>query len=199
MPVRLLSKYRSIVHAAMIAALPFLAGCSDGVSGTYEGKSGDTIEFDGGKVYVSMSPAPTLAGEYEMDGDKVILKVAGQSLVLTHRGDTLEGGPFGETYTKAGKGGTKAAGGPSGSGDDVLGLYVVNMGDESMSIKLESEGRAVLTINEGGTPDVTNGQYRVSGDTVSITANGETNDFRLVGTTLEGGIGGMTLRFQKQS
>jgi len=77
-----------------------LVGCKDGVSGTYQGQGGDTIEFDGSKVYVTMSPAPTLAGEYEIDGNKVILKVGGQSLVLTRNGDTLEGGPFGETYTK---------------------------------------------------------------------------------------------------
>jgi hypothetical protein len=175
-----------------------LVGCGDEVSGIYEGSGGDKIEFDGSKVYVTMSPAPTLAGEYEIDGTKIILKVAGQSLVLTRNGDTLEGGPFGQTYTKAGKNESKRGGTSNDASGSAEGLYVVNIGQESMSIKLEPGGRAVLTINEGGAPEITEGLYRVNRDTVSITMNGETNDFRLIGDALEGGIGGMTLRFAKQ-
>ena len=77
-----------------------LAGCG-GMSGTFESddKSG-TIEFKGDHAYVSISPAPTMAGEYEVDGDKIIIKVNGQSMVLTRHGDTLEGGPFGMKFVK---------------------------------------------------------------------------------------------------
>jgi len=180
-----------------MAIVAFLAGCGDSVSGTYEGQGGDKIEFDGSKVYVTMSPAPTLAGEYEVDGNKVILKVAGQSLVLTKNGDTLEGGPFGQTYTKAGKSASTSGGTSANASGNAEGIYVVNMGTESISIELGANGRAVMTMN-GGVPDVMEGQYRVKGNTVSITVNDQTNDFRLVGDTLEGGLGGMTLRFTKQ-
>ena len=84
----------------------FLASCEgEGMSGVYRESAGgeDTIVFQGQKVYITISPAPTMAGEYEMDGNKIILTIAGsggQTMVLTRNGDTLEGGPFGKTFTK---------------------------------------------------------------------------------------------------
>lgn len=78
-----------------------LAGCGNGLDGTYRGEGEDKIEFkDGGKVYVTMWPAPTLAGTYDVDGDKVIVTVNDQSIVFTLSGQTLEGGPFGQKFTR---------------------------------------------------------------------------------------------------
>jgi len=77
-----------------------LTGCG-GMSGTYEEVGGkDTIEFrSGSTVYMSFF-GTTVAGEYEVDGDRVVLTFPDGSLVLTIKGDTLEGGPLGETYQK---------------------------------------------------------------------------------------------------
>jgi hypothetical protein len=93
-------------RAAGLAALTLLAGACDGTSGAGAGLAGiyeaqddsrDTIEFRRDRVYVTFSPAPTMVGHYEIDGDKVILTMSGgggQSIVLTRKGDALEGAPF---------------------------------------------------------------------------------------------------------
>ena len=93
-----------IHHATLIALLVVVAaslnGCGD-VSGTYQAEDkSDTIEFKGDRAYVTISPAPTIAGDYEIDGDKVIIRVNGQSMVFTHRDSTLDGGPFGMKFIK---------------------------------------------------------------------------------------------------
>jgi hypothetical protein len=85
----------------LATAIGWLAGCG-GMSGKYQATDGggDSIEFQGDRVYVTITPAPTIPGEYEVEGDKVIITVGGQSMALSRRGDTLEGGPFGMTFVK---------------------------------------------------------------------------------------------------
>lgn len=92
---------RRVAALGMLVLACFaLTGCG-GMSGTYEAKNDEgKIEFKGDRAYISISPAPTMVGEYEIDGDKVIVKVNDQSMVLTRHGDTLEGGPFGMTFVK---------------------------------------------------------------------------------------------------
>ncbi len=81
------------------------SGAGSGLSGTYQAQddSRDTIEFKGDRVYITFSPAPTMVGEYELDDDKVILTVSGgsgPSIVLTRRGNALEGAPFRKAFIK---------------------------------------------------------------------------------------------------
>lgn len=92
---------RAAAALVILLAVAFLTGCGKSMSGTYEDTgSASNIEFkDGGKVYVTLMGA-TAAGEYEVDGERIILKTNGQSLVLTQHGDTLEGGPFGMKFVK---------------------------------------------------------------------------------------------------
>jgi hypothetical protein len=99
MPPPRMALVRIALLAPVIAAL---AACG-GMSGKYEAADGggDSIEFQGDRVYVTITPAPTIPGEYEIEGDKVIITVGGQSMALSRRGDTLEGGPFGMTFVKA--------------------------------------------------------------------------------------------------
>lgn len=91
---------RTRLACALLTSCLLLAGCG-GMSGTYENaESGNKIEFTGDSVYVTIAPAPTIAGTYEIDGEKVILKMEGQSIVLTRKGSSLEGGPFGMTFAR---------------------------------------------------------------------------------------------------
>ncbi|HVP74183.1 MAG TPA: hypothetical protein VMS30_10625 [Phycisphaerales bacterium] len=84
--------------ALLVAALS-LRGCNR-MSGTYEAQGGGRIEFSGSNAYITIYPAPTMQAEYSLDGDKVILTVTGEPMVLTRNGDRLEGGPFGMTFVK---------------------------------------------------------------------------------------------------
>jgi hypothetical protein len=100
---------------AFLLILPILAsGCggvaggglgSEDISGIYQAQddSGDRIEFKGERVYITFNPAPTMVGEYELDDDKVILTISGgngQSIVLTRKGDALEGAPFRKAFIR---------------------------------------------------------------------------------------------------
>ena len=92
-----------LTRGAWVAALLVVAlamrGCGR-MSGTYEARDGGRIEFSGSNAYITIYPAPTMPAEYSLDGDKVILTVSGEPMVLTRRGDRLEGGPFGMTFIK---------------------------------------------------------------------------------------------------
>jgi hypothetical protein len=90
--------------ALLIALLATLAahGCGDGggLSGEYEEESGvGSLDFQSdGTVYVSFLGV-TVAGEYELDGARVIVKGPNGSQVLTRKGERLEGG-LGMTYVR---------------------------------------------------------------------------------------------------
>jgi len=70
------------------------------MSGTYEEENGvGSLEFkEDGTVYVSFLGV-TIAGEYELDGEHVIVAGPNGSQVLTWNGTRLEAGP-GLTYIK---------------------------------------------------------------------------------------------------
>ena len=89
---------RSKTLGSVLALL--LSGCGGGMSGTYEEENGlGTLEFqEDGTVYVSVLGV-TVAGEYELDGSRVIVAGPNGEQVLTRDGDRLEGG-FGMRYVK---------------------------------------------------------------------------------------------------
>ncbi len=79
-----------------------LTACDDRLAGTYEESSGwGRLEFRGDTVYVTMGVADTtFAAEYELDGDKIIIKGPGASQVYTiARDGSIEGG-LGMRYVK---------------------------------------------------------------------------------------------------
>ena len=89
---------RSGIHYVLLALL--LAGCGGGMTGTYDEASGlSSLDFqDDGTVYVSVLGV-TVAGEYELDGKRVIVEGPNGKQVLTRDGDRLEGG-LGMSYQK---------------------------------------------------------------------------------------------------
>jgi hypothetical protein len=77
------------------AACLALAACDDGVSGTYAGNENsflEKLEFNSDKVDVT-GFGETKQGTYEIDGDKVMITIGGETQVFT-RGDDdcLDGG-----------------------------------------------------------------------------------------------------------
>jgi hypothetical protein len=80
--------------AVVVLGLLTLSGCDD-FEGTYADAEGIVkIEFkDGDKAYVTLGELGTKAGDYERDGDRVIIKIDGDSTVLTRNDDgSLDGG-----------------------------------------------------------------------------------------------------------
>jgi hypothetical protein len=77
-----------------------LMGCDQGMSGKYgnqlQGIQGMTVEFKtSSKAYVTMPGGATVETQYEMDGDKIILRNQAGNLVLTRNKDgTLSGSPM---------------------------------------------------------------------------------------------------------
>ncbi len=180
---------RAVAVAAALS-LALLAGCGGGLSGTYLGAGEDKLEFRGDKVYVSIWPAPTLEGEYEVDGDRVLLQVAGQTLVLTHDGDKITGGPFGQTFTKAGRGRSQDR------VADVSGTWHAEDGVDTVVLEFRGESRVELTL--AGDQEVIAGEYRVEGEHVTIDVPGGA-PIRLSRRegALEGTLMGFPLRFTR--
>jgi len=87
--------------AGIAVCLSVLAGCDGGLSGTFEdAESRSSIEFKpDGQCYLTILGG-TVQGDYEIDGDKVIVRTNGQNMVLTRHGDQLEGGPLGMKFTR---------------------------------------------------------------------------------------------------
>src|SRR5262245_1960054 len=76
-----------------VAVAMALAACGPGMSGKYAEVDGlGALEFKGRKVYVTTALGTTFVAEYEVDGDRVIIKGAGGSQVYTRAGDRLDGG-----------------------------------------------------------------------------------------------------------
>ena len=87
---------RWIAAMAMVCGCLLLPGCScDSVPGTYTDSEGVvTVELKSdGKAYVSLGELGTNAGEWEQDGDRIIVKIGDDSTVLTRNDDgSLNGG-----------------------------------------------------------------------------------------------------------
>lgn len=76
-----------------------LAGCSKGMAGVYQEVDGvNVIEFRTNGVCYLTAFGSTNKGEYEIDGERVMLKFASGTIVLTKHGDRLDGGPDGAAY-----------------------------------------------------------------------------------------------------
>lgn len=75
-----------------------LAACGSGVAGDY---GGDECLYDkltlmsNGDVYLTVFGTDQ-AGQYKMDGDRIVVTIAGQSAVFTKNGRNLEANVLGE-------------------------------------------------------------------------------------------------------
>lgn len=95
---------RWLLGPAMLALSLCLPGCScDGVEGTYtDAENVIKLELkDGDRAYITMGDLGSKAGEYEVDGDRVIVKMDGDSAVFTRKEDgSLDGGMMFGTLKK---------------------------------------------------------------------------------------------------
>jgi hypothetical protein len=77
-----------------------LMSCDQGMSGKYgnqfSGMEGMTVEFkSSSKAYVSMPGGSVMEFQYELDGDKIVLRNQAGNMVLTRNKDgTLSGSPM---------------------------------------------------------------------------------------------------------
>ena len=90
---------RSFLPALALSLPLVLAACpGGGIAGEYGGDEClyDKLDFrSGGTVYMTVFGTEQ-KGEWEVDGDKVSVGVAGQGLVFTKKGKTLEADIMGE-------------------------------------------------------------------------------------------------------
>lgn len=83
----------AVTLASLLVATIALTGRGGGISGRYEESAGlGSLEFRGGKVYVTTVVGSTFVAPYEVDGSRIILKGPGGSRVLTRVGDSIHGG-----------------------------------------------------------------------------------------------------------
>lgn len=82
-----------------------LAACGGGIAGEYRDELGTVrYEFAGdGRVYMSVLGIES-AGEYEVDGERILLSGPSGSIVLTRDGDALIG-PMGLELRRPGSAG----------------------------------------------------------------------------------------------
>ena len=90
---------RVLTALGLLSLSWLVASCSPGISGTYSSEDGlGSLEFrERGRVYVTFGKS-TLAGEYELDGDRVIIEGPGGLHVCTRKDDRIEG--FGMAFLK---------------------------------------------------------------------------------------------------
>ncbi len=85
---------RSIKFTIVAAAIAFLTGCPEGISGAYGGEDclyqKLTFKKDG-TAYITMF-GTEISAPYKVDGDKVSVIVQGTGIVFTRKGDELEAG-----------------------------------------------------------------------------------------------------------
>lgn len=83
---------RTMRAAAAATLAGFLAACSQGISGTFEDEMGvSRYEFTrGGRVYMSVMGVEA-AGEYELDGERIVLQGPNGTTVLHRDGENLKG------------------------------------------------------------------------------------------------------------
>lgn len=92
---------RNIAFGAMLLSAVLITGCSSGLNGTYSTSHGAiSVKFESRHAYFT-TPAGTIETEYEVDGDKVILKSQMGNFVLTRNKDGSLEGPMG-TLRKTG-------------------------------------------------------------------------------------------------
>ncbi|MGH8282589.1 MAG: hypothetical protein ACRESE_01930 [Gammaproteobacteria bacterium] len=95
------SLIRNIPFGALLLLAALIAGCGSGLSGTYSTSHGAiSVKFESHSAYFT-TPAGTIETEYEVDGDKVILKSQMGNFVLTRNKDGSLEGPMG-TLRKTG-------------------------------------------------------------------------------------------------
>jgi len=77
---------------ALMLAGAMLAACGNGFSGVYRDEMGvSQYEFTGdGRVYMSVMGIES-AGEYEVDGERIVLRGPNGTMVLSRDGEELVG------------------------------------------------------------------------------------------------------------
>src|SRR2546425_11173620 len=94
---------RRVFLAWTVACMSLTLGCGSKLEGTYVNATGQVaIEFKTGKAYLTMGVV-TSPGEYEVKGDKIIIKENKddkEPIVLSRNGDGSIETPFGRMTKK---------------------------------------------------------------------------------------------------
>jgi len=95
---------RNVPLTAAIACLSLSLGCGSKLEGTYVSATGmAAIELKSGKAYLTTGVV-TQSGEYEVKGDKIIIKENKddrEPIILTRNGDGSIDTPFGRMTKKS--------------------------------------------------------------------------------------------------
>lgn len=173
---------------AAVAAASGLAGDYGGDQCLY-----DKLTFtDSGMVYLTMFGTDQ-AGEYKIDGERVVVTAGGQSMVFTKNGRDLEANVLGDRMVCA------ALAASAGSE-----RYEARTGEGRMTLELGTSGQARMTLTSAGGPDAGERvsfevRYDARGDGVTIVMPGD-EPLRFVrdGQDLVSTLDGETVRFIRQ-
>lgn len=170
-------------------------GCSSGPSGDYGGEDCglyDRLTFrDNGKVYISMKmfgmQMGETAGDYIIDEDRIIVTANNQSTVFTLNDDgDLESSMLGEKIICRKGGGSEAAAESTGKMSNSLSASYGGMACMLDKLSFSDDGKVDLYIDD----EQQSGTYIKDGDQVTVTGEGGSVVFTLVGDNLESTIEG---------
>ncbi len=168
---------------------------ASGIAGDYGGDRClyDKLTFtDGGMVYLTTFGTDQ-AGEYKVDGERIVVTAGGQSMVFTKTGPDLEANVLGDRMIC-----TALAASPGSE------RYEARTGEGRMTLELGTSGQARMTLTSAGGPDAGERmsfevRYDARGDGVTIVMPGE-EPLRFVrdGRDLVSTLDGETVRFIRQ-
>ncbi len=153
----------------------------------------------GGGLELTLAGVGKSTGTYKVDGEKVLLAWEGQQHTLLRNGSCLEDPQ--ELFDKSCIGG--AAGEAKNQPTRVItapaGTWVAKSSEGDFRIEfLEGNRMSLSATPPGGTADVREGTYTLSGDRIDATVNMEPVVLRYVNDAWETTSFGFTLRFVKQ-
>jgi hypothetical protein len=172
------------------------AGGAAGMVGDYGGDEClyDKLTFtESGGVYATMFGTDQ-AGQYRIDGERIVVTVGPQSLVFTKNGDNLEANLLGDRMVC----GPLAADGRQAASAAGREVYEATTDEGRITLELGAQGMARMTMTGAELPgsmtfDV---RYEMSGNSVTIEMPGdESVEFVRNGRDLVSTMDGETVRF----
>lgn len=194
------STSKSIFALATLAVASVLGACGARIDGTYVGGDMSFLESltfkPGGKVNVTFM-GMTKQGTYLVEGNQVTVTIGADSNVFTidDRGCLVGGGLLGNYCREGGAGGKSTA-----RTDQLAGAYVARVAGGSIALEFDDERvvRMIMT-DPDGTEETNDASYQLQGDRITIAGpTGERLELTRTGNALEGSMGGLQLKFDRQ-
>ena len=177
---------------------------SAGVTGTYSAVNGDPIALEfkaGGIVSMAASGLGASSGTYNVDGEKLIVSVDGQTHTFIRDGNCIEEPRqiFGK-LCKGGKSGEISNVSTRNVPTTPAGIYVATNADGEFRLEFKPGNRLALTMTPpGGRPDTQEGSFTIEGDAIYATlAQATPMVLKFVNNTYESTAFGLPMRFVRQ-